>query len=193
MIYLCKATERCRSKTTWLDSWHTFSFGEYYNPHHMGFGFLRVINDDIIAPKSGFSEHPHRNMEIITYVLNGSLEHQDSMGNGSIIQQGEVQIMSAGSGVTHSEENPSPTNSVHLLQIWILPNQLNTTPSYAQALFDTSQKDGKLCLIVSPNKESGSLGIHQNTRIFSALLNTTQHIQHAIKRGNSVFIHVAKG
>lgn len=170
MIILRKASDRGFADHGWLKSYHSFSFGHYYDRHQMGFGPLRVINEDWIAPDNGFGTHPHDNMEIVTYVLSGSLTHQDSMKNGSIIHPGEVQRMTAGTGVTHSEFNHSLEKEVHLLQIWILPNQQNLPPSYEQTFFSLEQKQGQFCLVASPDGRQGSVTVHQDVQLSVALL-----------------------
>lgn len=193
MMVLRKAGERGHARHGWLESWHSFSFAEYYDPAHVRFASLRVINDDIIQPGSGFGMHPHRDMEILTYILDGALHHQDSMGNGEDIRQGEVQLMSAGSGVMHSEYNASANQSVHLLQIWIMPAQQNLTPGYQQKAFATESKRGRWCLLASPDQAEGSLLIHQDVRVFAALLDGTEELDHVIARKRRIYLHVARG
>ncbi len=167
MFELRKAGDRGHADHGWLDSWHTFSFADYYDPAHMGFHALRVINDDRIAAGQGFGTHPHRDMEIITYMLEGELAHKDSMGNGRVIKTGEVQGMSAGTGITHSEFNPSPKNGTHLLQIWIMPHTKNVTPSYGE---HTPAKSGNWELVASESGNGGSIIIHQDAKIYVAVV-----------------------
>ena len=177
----------------WLKSFHTFSFADYHDPAHMGFGPLRVINEDRVAPGQGFGAHSHRDMEIISYVLEGALEHKDSMGNGSVLRPGDVQRMSAGSGVTHSEFNPSKTEGVHFLQIWIQPNVVGIAPSYEEARFEPAAKTGKLALIASPDGAQGSVTIHQDARVYASLLDNNDKLTHALKDGRRAFVHVVRG
>src|SRR5438309_4437107 len=168
MITIRKSEERGHFNFGWLDTYHTFSFDQYYDPAHTHFRTLRVINEDRVAPGKGFPMHSHRDMEIITYILEGALEHRDSMENGSVIRPGDVQRMTAGTGVQHSEFNPSTTESVHLLQIWILPNARNLAPSHEEKNFPESERAGKLRLIASQNGDDGSVKIHQDTRVYAA-------------------------
>jgi quercetin 2,3-dioxygenase len=193
MIQVRKSEERGRSRLDWLDSRFTFSFAEYYDPKFMGFGPLRVINDDTIAPGAGFPPHGHRDMEIITYVLEGALEHKDSMGNGSVIQPGEVQRMSAGRGVTHSEYNASRERAVHLLQIWILPRRVGLPSGYEQKLFTDDEKRGRLRLVASPDGAEGSVRIQQDARMFAALLKDGETVAHTFADGRQGWMHVARG
>lgn len=188
-----RAEERGHADHGWLRTYHSFSFAGYHDPAHMGFGPLRVINEDYIAPGRGFGMHPHRDMEIITYVLEGALEHRDSMGNGSIIRPGNVQRMSAGTGVRHAEYNPSPHERTHLLQIWIEPSQLGVPPSYEEKQFDDAAKRGRLCLIASPNGRDGSTTIHQDACIYAALLDGEEQIRHVLAPGRLAYVHVARG
>lgn len=173
----------------WLDSKHTFSFGDYYDPKHHHFRSLRVINDDVVGPGSGFPTHPHRDMEILTCVLAGALEHRDSMGNGEVIRAGEWQAMTAGTGITHSEFNPSPTEPVHLLQIWLTPDRRGHTPGYQQRAFDAV---GEWVQVASPDGASGSLVIHQNARVYQAKL-AGETVRHDLAAGRAAFVHVATG
>ncbi|KAF0813002.1 Quercetin 2,3-dioxygenase [Andreprevotia sp. IGB-42] len=193
MIIQRKAQERGHANHGWLDSWHSFSFAGYYDPAHVNFGALRVINDDRIAAGMGFGTHPHRDMEIITYMLAGELAHKDSMGNGSVIKTGSVQQMSAGTGVQHSEYNPSDTAEAHLLQIWIIPNVEGVQPSYAETQFTAADKRGHLRLIVSEDGREGSIRIHQDARIHAGLFSGEEAQQWAIPAGRRVYVHLAKG
>ncbi len=193
MNNLRRSTERGFADHGWLKSFHTFSFAGYYDPQNMGFGPLRVINEDRVAPGKGFGEHPHRDMEIISYVLDGELEHRDSLGTGSVIRPGDVQRMSAGTGVFHSEYNPSLKNSVHFLQIWIEPDELGIEPSYEQKLFAAKEKRGKLRLLASPDAMEGSVKVHQNMRLYAALVHGEEHVTHRIVAGRKGYVHVARG
>ena len=194
MITIRKATERGHAEHGWLDTWHTFSFADYFDPQHMGFGPLRVINDDRVAGGGGFPPHPHRDMEIISYVVEGALQHEDSMGNGSVIKPGDVQRMTAGRGVVHSEFNGSPDESVHLLQIWIQPHTRNLTPSYEQKFFGEEEKRGKLRLIASPDGAEGSVRIAQDAKLYASVLDTTSsEVAHTIARGRKGWLQVVKG
>ena len=176
MLNVRKASERGRSQTDWLDSRHTFSFADYVDPKHMGFGPLRVINEDVVAPGRGFGRHPHRDMEILSYVLEGALEHADSMGTGSIIRPGDVQRMSAGTGVMHSERNHSPSEPVHFLQIWIEPNQRGLPPGYEQKRFD-DRKRNTLRLIASRDGRDGSVTVHQDASLYVGVARRGRHGQ----------------
>jgi redox-sensitive bicupin YhaK (pirin superfamily) len=193
MIQIRRANERGVTDFGWLDSRHTFSFGEYYDPKHDRFRTLRVINDDRVAPGGGFPTHPHRDMEILTCVLSGELEHRDSMGHGEVIHAGEWQAMTAGTGITHSEFNPSKTEPVHLLQIWIYPDRRGLTPGYQQRLFTDAEKAGQLRLVASPDGEDGSLVIHQDARVYQAKLAAGQTVNHDLAPGRAAFVHVATG
>jgi redox-sensitive bicupin YhaK (pirin superfamily) len=193
MIAIRPARARGTANFGWLDSKHTFSFGNYYDPKHMGFASLRVINEDKVAPGQGFSTHGHRDMEIITYVLEGSLKHQDSLGNGSIIRPGDVQRMSAGTGILHSEYNASATNLVHLLQIWILPHTQGLTPSYEEKHFDKSEIQGKLRLVGSPDGRDNSVTIHQNVNLYVASLNKQETVNHYLAENRALWIQIARG
>ncbi len=192
MIITRRAGERGHANHGWLDSYFTFSFADYYDPQHMGFRTLRVINDDTVAPGQGFGEHPHRDMEIITYVLSGALEHKDSMGNGRIIMPGEVQYMAAGAGVTHSEFNPSRTDPVHLLQIWIFPDRKGLKPTYAEKSF-ASALPGKLHLAVSKKGRDGSIAINQDADLFIGKLKPGDKISHEFAPNRHGWLHVAEG
>lgn len=193
MITIRPSQERGGANFGWLDSKHSFSFGGYYDPNYMGFGSLRVINEDFVQPGRGFDTHGHRDMEIITYILDGELEHKDSIGNGSIIRPGELQRMSAGKGILHSEFNPSATNLVHLLQIWIIPDTNGLEPSYEQKNFAPSAKQGKLRLLGSRDGRDGSVTIHQDVDLYDACLTENQEISYLIRENRSVWVQVAKG
>ena len=189
MIQVRKADERGHANHGWLDSWHTFSFADYRDARHMGFSALRVINEDRVTPGEGFPTHPHRDMEIITYVLEGALEHKDSLGTGSVIRPGEVQRMSAGTGIRHSEFNHSQSEPVHFLQIWILPNVQGANPSYEQKRIEL---DGRLQLVASPDGGEGSVTIHQDARVYAARLNGGK-ISHALTPGRHAWLQIARG
>lgn len=193
MIELLKSSARGLANHGWLQSKHSFSFASYYNPDQIGFSDLRVINDDVVQPNEGFGKHPHRNMEILSYVLEGELEHKDSMGNGSIIHSGDIQLMSAGAGVTHSEFNASAEKPVHFLQIWILPNQKNIAPEYQQKYFTPESKRGRLCLILSPEGQAGALPIHQDVRVYAGLFDGEESASLAGLERRYVYVHLAKG
>ena len=193
MLRIRKATERGHADHGWLNTYHTFSFAGYYDPKHMGFRELRVINEDRVQPKEGFPTHPHRDMEIITYVLEGALEHKDSMGNGSVIRPGEVQRMSAGTGITHSEFNHSGSELVHFLQIWILPDREGVTPGYEQRFFPDEEKRNNLRLIASQDGRNGSVTINQDVNLYAALLEPGQEIVHALPVGRHAWVQVARG
>jgi quercetin 2,3-dioxygenase len=193
VIALRKSQDRGHANHGWLDSYHTFSFAGYYDPEEMGFGTLRVINEDRVAPGMGFGTHPHRDMEIISYVLEGELAHKDSMGTGSVIRPGDVQKMSAGTGVSHSEFNPSAQKPVHFLQIWIEPNQRGVKPSYEQQTFALEQKKGRLRLVASPDGADGSVKIHQDARVYAAVLEGDDAVTYALSDGRSAYVHVARG
>lgn len=193
MITIRPSNERGGGDYGWLNTKHTFSFGEYYDPKWMGFRSLRVINEDFVAPGQGFPMHPHRDMEIITYVLEGALEHSDSMGNGSTIRPGDGQRMSAGAGVRHSEANSSMEDTVHLLQIWIMPEKRGIEPSYEQKSFAEEEKKGKLRLIASPDAKDGSVKIHQDAKLYVSLLEPGQEVQHELAKDRHAWIQVAKG
>lgn len=193
MIKVRKANERGHFDFGWLKTFHTFSFGDYYDPNNMGFRSLRVINEDFVQPSQGFGKHGHRDMEIITYILRGGLEHKDSMGNGDVIYPGEVQRMSAGTGVLHSEFNHSKDETVHLLQIWILPESKGIEPSYEQTFFADDEKKGKLRLIASPNGDDGSVKIHQDAKLFASLLEVGEEVTHRLEENRHAWIQVARG
>jgi len=193
MTELRPAQERGHADHGWLKSFHSFSFAEYHDPRHMGYGPLRVINEDRVAPGTGFGTHGHRDMEIISYVLEGALAHQDSMGNGSTIVPGDVQRMSAGSGVRHSEYNHDKAGTTHFLQIWIEPSVTGIAPSYEQKHFDAAAKRGRLRLIASPDGADGSVRIHQDARVYAALLDGDERTTHRLAAGRRAYVHVARG
>lgn len=177
----------------WLKSRHSFSFGSYYDPNHMGFRALRVINEDRVAPETGFDTHGHRDMEIVTYVLDGAIRHKDSMGNGEILRAGEVQAMSAGTGVLHSEYNASDEDPLHFLQIWLLPDRNGHAPRYAQRAFDRSAKLNRLALVVSPDGAEGSVEIHQDTRVYATILEEGKSAELTLRKGRHAWVQVARG
>ena len=192
MITTRNSTERGHAEHGWLDSYHTFSFADYHDPKWMGYRSLRVINDDLVMPRMGFGKHPHRDMEIITYILSGQLAHEDSMGNGRTIGAGEFQYMAAGRGVQHSEQNPSGTEAVHLLQVWIMPDENGVTPRYAEK----SMKDaatGALHLITSKSGRDGSITIHQDADLWLAKLDAGESVKHVLAPGRHAWVHVAEG
>ena len=193
MIALRNSGERGHANHGWLDSYHSFSFADYYDPQHMGYSSLRVINEDYVQPGKGFGTHGHRDMEIITYILEGALEHKDSMGNGSVIRPDDVQRMSAGTGVQHSEFNPSPAEIVHLLQIWIEPDVAGIKPSYEEKHFDAASKRGKLRLIASRDGRDGSVTIHQDASVYAALIDGSERASHRLASGRKAYVHVARG
>ena len=189
MMELRRGEDRGLADHGWLKSFHTFSFADYHDPAHMGFGALRVINEDRVQPGMGFGTHGHRDMEIISYVLEGELEHKDSMGNGSVIRPGDVQRMSAGTGVRHSEFNPSASDGVHFLQIWIEPDVRGMTPSYEEKHFDAPSKRGRLALIASPDGRDGSVTIHQDAHVYAALLDGTGNRRPRLAAGRRAYVH----
>jgi redox-sensitive bicupin YhaK (pirin superfamily) len=193
MITIRKHQDRGHAQHGWLDSFHMFSFADYYDPAHMGFRALRVINEDRVAPRKGFSSHSHRDMEILTYVLEGALEHKDSMGNGSVIRPGDVQRMSAGTGVVHSEFNPSLSDPVHFLQIWILPAEEGLEPSYEQKTFADAEKFGKLRVIASHDGREGSVVVHQDADLYAAILGPGGAVRHPLKGDRRAWLQVARG
>ena len=193
MLTLRKSADRGHADHGWLDSYHTFSFADYYDAEHMGWGTLRVINQDTVQPGHGFPAHAHRNMEIMSYVLEGELEHKDSTGTGAVIRPGDVQLMSAGTGVQHSEFNPSQKNPVHFLQIWIVPKFTGTRPSYSQKFFDPAEKRGRLRVLASPDGREGSLKIGQDATVYAALLDGNERVQQALAPGRRAYVHVARG
>ncbi|MGD1943492.1 MAG: pirin family protein [Leptolyngbyaceae cyanobacterium] len=193
MITVRSGSDRGKANFGWLDSRHTFSFGNYYDPTHMGFGTLRVINEDKVTPAQGFSTHGHRDMEIISYVLSGELAHKDNIGNGSIIRPGDVQRMSAGTGILHSEYNASDTDPVHFLQIWVLPEQTGIEPSYEQTYFAPDEKQGRLRLVGSRDGREGSVTIHQDLNLYATNLNAQATVTHSLTPGRVIWVHVARG
>jgi redox-sensitive bicupin YhaK (pirin superfamily) len=193
MFTVRKGADRGVTKIGWLDSKHTFSFGDYHDPAHHNFRTLRVINDDRIAAGGGFGTHPHRDMEILTCVLSGRLEHADSMGNGEVIHAGEWQAMTAGRGIQHSEFNPSATEPTHLLQIWIFPDAKGLTPGYQQRVFTDAEKAGLFRLVASPDGEGGSLVIHADARVYQSKLDRGAAVRHELAKGRGAFLHVATG
>ena len=193
MTEIRRSGDRGHAQHGWLDSRHSFSFADYYDPEHMGFGALRVINEDRVQPGRGFGTHSHRDMEIISYVLEGGLAHKDSMGNGSTIRPGDVQRMSAGTGVAHSEFNASDRDPVHFLQIWIEPNVRGVRPSYEEKRFDEASKRGKLRLIASPDGREGSVTIHQDASLYAALVDGDEEVAFSQKPGRRTYVHVVRG
>lgn len=193
MSDILKATARGVADHGWLRSRHSFSFGQYHNPAQIGFSDLRVINDDRVMAGQGFGQHPHRDMEIFSYVLEGDLAHQDSMGNGSVIRPGDVQLMSAGSGVTHSEFNHSTTDAVHFLQIWLLPATLGATPRYQQTHFSAADKRGKLALIIGPRDDERALQIRQDAHVYAGLFDGDEQATLALAPHRYAYVHVARG
>jgi redox-sensitive bicupin YhaK (pirin superfamily) len=193
MNTLRKSNERGYADHGWLKSFHSFSFADYFDPEHVQFGPLRVINEDRVQAGAGFGTHGHRDMEIISYVLEGELAHKDSLGNGSTIRPGDVQRMSAGTGVRHSEFNPSATNGVHFLQIWIQPDTLNLTPSYAERAFPAAEKRGRLRLLVSKDGADGSLSMHQDARVYAGLFDGAEQASLEVAAGRRLYVHMARG
>jgi quercetin 2,3-dioxygenase len=193
MLEVRKSNERGQADHGWLKSQHSFSFAEYFDEEHVQFGALRVINEDRVEPGRGFGTHPHRDMEIVSYVLEGELAHRDSMGNGSIIRPGDVQRMSAGTGVQHSERNPSATLPVHFLQIWIHPDRKGVTPGYEQKNFDAAEKRGRLRLVVSGDGAEGSVTVHQDARMYAGLFDGAENAQLDVKAGRRIYVHVVRG
>jgi len=193
MITVRHANERGAANFGWLDSRHTFSFGDYYDPAQMGFGPLRVINEDRVSPGQGFGTHGHKDMEIISYVLEGGLEHRDSKGTGSVIRPGDVQVMSAGSGIRHSEFNHSKTEPVHFLQIWVMPDRRGIAPRYEQKTFTDTEKRGRLRLVASSDGRDGSVVVHQDVELFAALLNSGEKVAHALAAGRRAWLQVMRG
>ncbi|HZE90854.1 MAG TPA: pirin family protein [Rhizobacter sp.] len=193
MITVRKSCERGFADHGWLKSFHSFSFADYYHPEHMGVGNLRVINEDRIAPGTGFGTHSHRDMEIVSYVLSGALGHKDSIGNGASIVPGDVQRMSAGSGIQHSEFNQSPNQTTHFLQIWILPNQRGIEPGYEQKHFDAAQKRGRLRLVASPDAREGSIKLHADASLYAGLLDGDEAVEQVLNPARETYVQVARG
>jgi len=193
MIQVRRSEERGRADHGWLDSRHTFSFADYYDPDYMGYGPLRVINEDRVEPAAGFPTHGHRDMEIISYVLDGALEHKDSLGTGSVIRPGDVQRMSAGTGVRHSEYNASKTEPVHFLQIWIEPDARGIAPGYEQKHFEPADLTGRMRLIASPDGAEGSVRIRQDARVYAAKLGSDDGVSHRLAPGRRAYVQVARG
>lgn len=193
MLRIRRAAERGHADRGWLDSYHTFSFGEYHDPDHMGFRSLRVINEDRVQPGQGFGTHPHRDMEIVSYVVEGALAHRDSTGTEELLRPGEVQRMTAGTGITHSEYNGSRVEPVHFLQIWILPERRGLEPGYEQKLFPDEEKRGRLRLLASPEGEDGSVTVHQDVRMFAALLQAGEKVEHALAPDRHAWVQVVRG
>lgn len=193
MIAIRPSQDRGHLNFGWLDTKHTFSFGQYRDPREQGFSDLLVINDDIVQPGMGFGTHPHQDMEIFTYILEGALEHKDSMGTGSIIRPGDVQMMSAGTGIRHSEFNPSPAERVHLLQIWIVPDKRGVAPRYQQVHFDAAEKRGKLRQIISPDSADGSLNVYQDVRVYAGLFDGDERADLSLADNRYAYVHVARG
>jgi redox-sensitive bicupin YhaK (pirin superfamily) len=193
MIAVRQAESRGTANFGWLDSRHTFSFGNYYDPDFMGFGPLRVINEDRVKPGAGFDTHGHRDMEILSYVLDGALEHKDSLGTGAVLRPGDVQIMSAGTGIRHSEFNHSKSDPVHFLQIWLLPDQDGITPRYVDKTFTDADKQGRLLLLASSDGRDGSVLIHQDSSIYATRLNGGDQVSHTLAKGRKAWVQVARG
>ena len=193
MFQIRRGNERGHFNHGWLDTYHTFSFGDYHDPRHTHFRTLRVMNEDRVQPGQGFGMHPHRDMEIVTYVLRGALEHKDSMGNGEVLRPGEFQRMSAGTGILHSEFNPSKTEPVHLYQIWLFPRQKGSTPSYEQRAFPEAEKQGRLRVVASPDGRDGSLTIGQDASVFLSSLAADQRVTHELAPGRHAWLQVLRG
>ena len=193
MIAIRRGSERGHARHGWLESYHSFSFADYHDPAHMGYSALRVINEDRVQPGTGFGTHGHRDMEIISYVLEGALAHQDSMGNGSTIVPGDVQRMSAGRGVTHSEFNHEKNATTHFLQIWIEPSARGIAPGYEQKHFDVAAKRGRLRLVASPEGADGSVTIHQDARVYAGLFDGAERATHPLAPGRKAYLHLARG
>jgi quercetin 2,3-dioxygenase len=193
VITIRKSNERGRANHGWLDTRFTFSFADYFDPEHVQFRTLRVMNDDRVAGGGGFPMHPHRDMEIVTYVLEGALEHRDSMGNGSVIKPGDIQYMSAGTGVTHSEFNASKTEPVHLYQIWMMPDKRGHKPAYDQKNFSEAEKRGKLRIVASPDGREGSVKMRQDNELYATVLGAGDSVKHALKPERHAYVQVARG
>lgn len=193
MITLRRSEERGHANHGWLDSYHSFSFSRYYDPNHMQYSVLRVINEDVIAPDMGFGMHPHKDMEIVTYMLSGELRHMDSLGNGSVIRTGDVQRMTAGTGIVHSEFNASSTQSAHLLQIWLLPERNDITPGYEEKHFAAEEKRNQWRVVASRDAREGSLLIHQDVTLYATVLQEGQSLSYDLPAGRSAYLQVARG
>ena len=193
MITLRRSEDRGHADHGWLDAYHTFSFADYFDPDHVHFSVLRVLNQDRLAPGTGFPTHPHRDMEIVTYVLEGLLQHKDSLGNGSLIRPGEVQFMSAGTGVLHSEFNASQSERLQLLQMWVFPRQKGTPPAYDQKSFPLAEREDRLRLVVSPDGRDGSIRIGQDASLYAGMLAAGARVEQALAQGRSAWLHVARG
>ena len=192
-LHIRRSAERGHANHGWLDSYHSFSFANYYDPAHMAYSVLRVINEDVIAPSQGFGMHPHKDMEIITYMLQGDLQHKDSLGNGSVIRAGDVQRMTAGTGIVHSEFNASNSQSAHLFQIWILPERFSLAPSYEEQHFTLAQKQDNWCLIASADGRDQSLLVHQDITLYASILSAGNNLTYILKANRSAYIQVASG
>ncbi len=193
MLEIRNAKDRGHLNFGWLDTWHTFSFGQYRDAAQQGFSDLLVINDDVVQPGMGFGTHPHQDMEIFTYILQGALEHKDSMGSGSVIRPGDVQMMSAGTGIRHSEFNPSKAELVHLLQIWIVPDKRGVQPRYQEVHFNQDEKRGQLRLIISPDSANGSLNVYQDVRVYAGLFDGNESTELTLAVNRFAYVHVASG
>jgi redox-sensitive bicupin YhaK (pirin superfamily) len=193
MLRIRRSADRGHFNHGWLDTYHTFSFGDYFDPDYTQFRALRVMNEDRVAPGRGFGTHPHRDMEIVTYVLSGALQHKDSMGNGEVLRPGEFQRMSAGTGITHSEFNPSKDDAVHLYQIWLLPERKGITPSYEQKAFPAEGRHNRLQLVAAPGGVDGALKIHQDARVYFATLDDGATVTHALRSGRHAWLQVLRG
>jgi quercetin 2,3-dioxygenase len=193
MIRFRDRMARGQSRTGWLDSRHTFSFASYHDPAEVGFRALRVINEDRVIPGAGFPPHGHRDMEILTYVLDGALEHKDSLGNGTVIRPGELQRMSAGSGIVHSEFNPSASEPVHFLQIWIIPDRVGLAPGYEQKAFPAEERRGRLRLVAAPDGQEGAITLHQDARLYLASLAAGERLAHAAREQRGLWLQLARG
>lgn len=192
-MQLRKSTDRGHASHSWLESYHSFSFASYYDPAHMAYSVLRVINEDVIAPAQGFGMHPHKDMEIITYMLQGELKHQDSLGNGSVIKAGDVQRMTAGTGIVHSEVNASTTQSAHLLQIWILPDRDQLAPSYEEKNFTSSQKQDRWCLIAAQDGRDSALLVHQDLALYATVLSANMTVSYTLLAQRCAYIQIISG
>jgi redox-sensitive bicupin YhaK (pirin superfamily) len=193
MMQVRKAAERGHGEHGWLDSWHTFSFADYYDPRHVGFRSLRVMNEDRVLPGAGFGMHPHRDMEILTFVLSGVLEHRDSLGSGAQLRPGEVQHMTAGTGVLHSETNPSAAEPVHLYQVWLLPDRRGLRPGYEQRAFPPAGRHNQFQLVAAPDGRDGALVIHQDARVYLAELDAGREVRYTLEPGRHAWLQVARG